>query len=462
MKGLMNPALWRALSRGSRYAGITLGQMIANPDYLSYWIIATSVDVAYFKSTSYFAWTVIALWNLAFGIAAIASRVRFVDRAFLSLGLGHEKTGYGEPTWIVKGSRPFAADVIPIRAAGFAESDFEKYLPQISSRLCQPIESIKKPKAALPIIEIKIKRSRLPSFLDYRHLDLDELSPGQFYIGRTDQKAVPATLADLPHMLVAGQTGTGKTTFIQQVMATLLARTPGAHACLVDMKGGIDFQSFIGVPNFEIVSNHDGAKSAIGAINALYEIRKAHLFAKKKESWIQLSQKDLMNDPAMEGHPIGPVLFVVDELAELSKVARAGNQGDELQEGLASFARVCRYVGIHLILGTQRPDKRILDMQSKDNCPARVCFSMPSVAASTLVLRDMTATSLGAHPGRAVYQLGPNQIVQTPYLKGAVLEERMTALKDKLALAKYSRRILREVPKPTEPATAKGVEVPVT
>ena len=462
MKGLMNPALWKAISKGSRYAGITLGQMIVNPDYLCYWVISSAIAVAYFKTTSYFAWVAIALWNLAIGVAAIASRVRFVDRAFLSLGLGHEKTGYGDPTWIVKGSRPFAASVIPIRSAGFAESDFEKYLPQISSRLCQPIESIKKPLASVPIIEITIKRSRLPSFLDYRMLDLDELRSGQFYIGRTDQKPLIATLADLPHMIVAGQTGSGKTTFIQQLMATLLARTFGAHAVLVDMKGGIDFQSFLGTPNFEIVSSHEGAKSAIEAISRLYEIRKAHLFSKKKENWTQLSHRDLASDPTMDGHPIGPVIFVVDELAELSKVAKAGNQGDELQAELASFARMCRYAGIHLILGTQRPEKRILDMQSKDNCPARVCFSVPSVAASTLVLRDMTATSLGSHPGRAVYQLGPNQIVQTPHLKGALLEERMTALKEKLALSKYSRRLLREVSKPIEPATAKGVEVPVT
>lgn len=65
----------------------------------------------------------------------------------------------------------------------------------------------------------------------------------------------------------------------------------------------------------------------------------------------------------------------------------------------------------------------------------------------------MTATGLGAHPGRAVYQLGENQIVQTPYLTGALLEERMAALKDKLTATQYSRRLLPVEERPAGPGS---------
>jgi hypothetical protein len=454
----MSASRWKTFMKFLRYAGIMSSQIFSNPDYCLYWLISTALAGAYFETVNVWAWGAIAVFNLFVGLLAVGSVVRKVDRVMLSLGLGHEKTGYGEPTWIVSGSRPYAADVIPIRAAGFAASDFEKCLPQISSRLSQPIETIRKPSASVPIIEIVIKRSRLPSYLDYRKLPLDELRPGEFFIGQSDKDFIKAVLSKLPHMLVAGQTGAGKTTFVQQLIATILTRTPGAHVCLIDMKSGIDFQPFLEVPSFELVSTHEGAKTCIAAISALYEARKAHLLKKTKQNWDQFSQKDLANEKTLDGLPLGPVLLVIDELAELSKIAKGEKQNDKLQEDLASFARLCRYAGIHLILGTQRPDKRILDMQSKDNCPARVCFSVPSVAASNLVLGDMTATSLGAHPGRAVYQLGHNQVVQTPHIKGAVLEERMSILKEKLKRANYSRRVVKVA---TQSTSGTGEEVEV-
>lgn len=304
---------------------------------------------------------------------------------------------------------------------------------------------MRKPSPVLPIIELITKNARAPSVLDYASLKLEDLRPGEFFVGEDGHEVVRARLSQLPHMLVAGQTGSGKTTYILQVMATVLCRTRWAHVCMIDMKGGIDFQPFLDVPSFELVGDHKGAKACMKAIEQLYKVRQAYLLKKKVQNWDLLSLQELASDPSMKGYPIGPLLLVIDELAELSRIAKGADQGDQLQAQLATFARTCRYAGIHLILGTQRPEKRILDMQSKDNCPARVCFSVPSVAASTLVLGDMTATTLGSHRGRAVFQLGRNRVVQTPLIQNAVLCQRMSELKQRLERSGYNRRVISQL-----------------
>ncbi|MDR3607568.1 MAG: hypothetical protein P4M08_09325 [Oligoflexia bacterium] len=107
---------------------------------------------------------------------------------------------------------------------------------------------------------------------------------------------------------------------------------------------------------------------------------------------------------------------------------------------------------IHLVLGTQRPDKNTIDMQSKDNLPTRICFSVPSVTASTLVIGDMTASTLGNHPGRAVYQLSGSKLVQAPLISNPRLDTLLGQQTEMLKQAHYERKLLTSNPaiQPTE------------
>ncbi|MGK5083424.1 FtsK/SpoIIIE domain-containing protein [Bdellovibrionota bacterium FG-1] len=420
-------------------------QFFSNPEYFYIWLIASSLAVGYFETINYWYWAAIGVFNLCVGILAVGSVVRVVDRAMMSLGLGFEKTGYGLPTWIVRGARPFQQETIRVKSAGFAASDFEKHLDQISSRLCLPIETVRKLSPAVPIIEFVTKNARAPNTLDYTSLKLEDLKPGEFYVGLDGVKMVRKFLADLPHMITAGQTGSGKTNFILQLLVTILSRTPWAHICMIDMKGGVDFHAFNGLANFEMFINREDAASCIQSIETIYDARNLYLRKKKLINWSLLSIKELSSDPAMKGLPIGPLLLVFDELAELSWKANTANQGEELQEQLASFTRKCRHAGIHLVFGCQRPDKKVLGMQSKDNCPARICFSVPSVAASNTVLGNMMATTLGGHRGRAVFQLGDNTIVQTPYIRTATIQDMMTQVKERMTRNKYDRRVVQPI-----------------
>jgi S-DNA-T family DNA segregation ATPase FtsK/SpoIIIE len=249
-------------------------------------------------------------------------------------------------------------------------------------------------------------------------------------------------------MLVAGQTGAGKTQFLRQFIATVLSHHRDSFVALIDMKGGIDFQSFLDVPNFKLVSKYSDADTLLSEVIALFETRKEYLLSKRKTNWSELSLKELVREQSMDGLPIGPVVIVVDELAELSKKASERASKSLIQDKLATLARLARFAGIHLVLGTQRPDKSTLDMQSKDNIPTRVCFSVPSVTASTLVVGDMSASTLGNIPGRAIFQLSGSKVIQSPLIENKELKEMMDKHSSRLRDQNYDRGLGQDQRKP--------------
>lgn len=423
-----------------RFSSIMIRQMFSNWEYIYFLLLGTIIGPLWVGIYHPFWILFFAVYSFLIGVITIGLVVGPVDRAFETLGFDFSK-GYGLPLWIVEGKHPLKSEIIRINAAGYSAKDFEAHLDQLSSRLSQSIKEIRKPSPSHPIIEVVLKRSHVPSTLSFDQIASSEFRPGEFIVGRGDDGLIRLLLSSMVHMLVAGQTGSGKTQFLRQVIATILSYTRYAHVCMIDMKGGIDFGAFRELACFELVTTHNTAMHILNDITSLYEKRKSYLLKVKKSNWNELSQKDLLKAKEFENLPIGPVLVVVDELAELSRKATEKAVNSDLQEQLSTLSRLARFTGIHLILGTQRPDKSTIDMQSKDNLPTRVCFSVPSVAASTLVVNDMTASTLGYHPGRAVFQLKGNTILQTPHLSNEHLDTLMMGLKERLRHSGYARNV---------------------
>jgi S-DNA-T family DNA segregation ATPase FtsK/SpoIIIE len=230
---------------------------------------------------------------------------------------------------------------------------------------------------------------------------------------------------------------------LKQILTTLLVRTRNIHLSLIDMKGGIDFQEFHGLPNFEIVTKYEDADRMLGYLNRLYEKRTQIILAQKKENWSQVNTSKLKESAGQAGEPLGPVVLVVDELAELSRKATQSAAHSKLQEKIAHLARLARVTGIHLILGTQRPDSEVLAGQSRDNLPTKVCYSVPSIHASSIVLGNMTAFTLGGHPGRAVVVAGGTTILQTPYITRAEVDRRLGPLREQAKGQKTAIKLAR-------------------
>ncbi len=430
-------------------------QFRINFQFTYFWVLGVILHIGVLRAHYVWQWVLIALFDLILGFAAIFNVIHPIDKAFSTIGLNFDK-GYGKPTWLADEKFPLKSNILKIRAAGYTPEDFTPYIHQLESRINQPIKEIRK-LVDVPILEVEIRRTSIPKLLKFEDLPIDTLKQGEFFIGQTDDGIEKLELSKMIHMLAAGQTGMGKTQFVKQVFATVITRTRHAHGCIIDMKGAIDYQNFSGLPNVEIAKDYAIADIFLTQLNRLYEARRDYLADKKKVNWRDLNVTELQRDPALKGRPIGPVVVLVDELAELSKEASKGKAGKDMQERLSTLARLSRFAGIHLIVGTQRPSKDVISMQTKDNLQTRICFAVTGVAASNLVVGDMSATTLKNIPGRAVYQFGSTRIIQTPLQDSAKQATMLSECREKLKRKGYDRKIIGST-KPPEKSSEKKEE----
>ncbi len=217
-----------------------------------------------------------------------------------------------------------------------------------------------------------------------------------------------APLEAMPHLLVAGSTGTGKSVFMNAVLMSILFRcTPeDCRLLLVDPKL-LEFSVYEGIPHLltEVVTNPKRAASALQGIVHKMEERNRLMAAKGVRNIDQYNRKmekeakegtKLPPEPAMvEGTPIEfplrlpYIVVMIDELADLMVVA-----GREVEESLTRLAQMARAAGIHLVLATQRPSVDVLTGVIKANFPTRVSFQVFSRVDSRTILDQQGAESL--------------------------------------------------------------------
>lgn len=204
-------------------------------------------------------------------------------------------------------------------------------------------------------------------------------------------QATVADLATMPHLLIAGATGSGKSVCVNTIIASLICTmTPDdVRFVMVDPKR-VELVNYNGIPHLirPVVVEVDGAVSALKDIVAEMD-RRFKLFAQKGARNIE------MYNQAMEGREGGdaqrlPLLVViVDELADLMMVA-----ADEVERAITRLAQMARATGIHLILATQRPSVDVVTGLIKANFPSRISFAVTSQIDSRVVLDTLGAEKL--------------------------------------------------------------------
>lgn len=216
-----------------------------------------------------------------------------------------------------------------------------------------------------------------------------------------------ADLADMPHLLVAGATGSGKTVCMNSILAgLLLSRTPDQmRLMLIDPKI-VEFSGYNNLPHLVVPVITDPKKVALGLRWAINEMEKRYkLFAKVGVRNIKAfnsrpiaSQGELFDaelpptdQPPEEKIPdrVPYIVIVVDELADLMMVAQA-----EIENQIARLAQLSRAVGIHMILATQRPSVNVITGTIKANFPARISFQVAQKVDSRTILDAAGADKL--------------------------------------------------------------------
>ncbi|MEP6694037.1 MAG: DNA translocase FtsK 4TM domain-containing protein [Chloroflexota bacterium] len=188
-------------------------------------------------------------------------------------------------------------------------------------------------------------------------------------------------LGAMPHLLVAGQTGSGKSVNISSILCSLLLNaTPDDVRILIGDLKRVDFTAFGDVPHLIAPVMTDADK----ILNALFWVvgemdRRYRLFARTSSRNIgQYNEKHTGSDR------IPYVVFVIDELADLMLQAPI-----QVEKQITRVAQLARATGIHLVLGTQRPSVDVITGLIKANIPARIAFATASAVDSRTII-DMT------------------------------------------------------------------------
>jgi DNA segregation ATPase FtsK/SpoIIIE, S-DNA-T family len=189
--------------------------------------------------------------------------------------------------------------------------------------------------------------------------------------------AVIAHLDDMPHMLIAGTTGSGKTVCVNAVILSLLMRyTPNELKFVMIDPKMVELAPFNGLPHLlcPVVTE---SKKAAGALNwVVNEMeRRYRLLA-------ELGARNIRgyNEKKTE-EPLPYIVVLIDEFADLMVVAR-----DQVESAVTRLAQLSRAVGIHLVLATQRPSVDVITGVIKANMPARISFKVASKVDSRTVL----------------------------------------------------------------------------
>ncbi len=198
-----------------------------------------------------------------------------------------------------------------------------------------------------------------------------------------------ADIADMPHLLVAGTTGSGKSVCVNSIIMSILFRsTPDeVRFIMVDPKQ-VEFMAYNGIPHLLIPVVTDPKKAAGALAWAVTEmLRRYNQFAeygvRDMKGYNSLADKD----PEMKKMP--RIVIFIDELADLMMVSK-----NEVEDSICRLAQMARAAGMHLVIATQRPTTDVVTGLIKANIPSRIALKVGSAIDSRIILDEQGAEKL--------------------------------------------------------------------
>src|SRR5689334_17904068 len=245
-------------------------------------------------------------------------------------------------------------------------------------------------------------------------------SPLSVWLGKDiSGQAVWTDLARMPHILIAGTTGSGKSGCINTVLTSVLLRsTPDeVRMILIDPKR-IELNYYESIPHLltPVVSSPKEAASVLANVVAEMERRYERLSAVRARSLPEANRAF-----RSRGEPTLPYLLVViDELADLMMISP-----QQVEDAVIRLAQKSRAVGIHLVLATQRPSVDVITGMIKANVPSRIAFAVSSQTDSRVILDQAGAESLLGQGDMLFKPLGTSRLQR---VQGAYVSEEEIAL----------------------------------
>lgn len=239
-----------------------------------------------------------------------------------------------------------------------------------------------------------------------------------------------ADLAELPHLLIAGQTGGGKSVMLHNLICTILQRsTPNnTRFVMVDLKGGVELGVYKDVPH--LLELGDAIPQRIFKKPDIVDVLDA--LQNESERRLQMFEHGGVRNLTRwnQMHPqsrLPRIVCVIDEIANAMLVSGIKRQ---IEPVIADLGAQGRAPGIHLVVSTQHPKTEVVTSLLKANLPARIAFATTSISASVVIIDSKEAYHVGP-PGRHVFTAERRRaIVQAPFLSEGLVSDIIEAVQE--------------------------------
>jgi DNA segregation ATPase FtsK/SpoIIIE, S-DNA-T family len=300
-------------------------------------------------------------------------------------------------------------------------------------------------------VEVPNARRRIVHLGDVYQAPPSDWSPLTVWLGKdVAGRAIGADLAKMPHLLVAGTTGAGKSGCVNAMLSSILLRaTPHeVRMVLVDPKQ-VELTHYDSIPHLltPVITSPRKAATALQNLVREMEQRYSYMSLARTRTLTDLNAVRLRRGEA----PLPYVLCVIDELADLMMVAPA-----DVEDSIIRIAQKARAVGIHMVLATQSPRVDVITGMIKANVPSRIAFAVSSQTDSRVILDQNGAETLLGMGDMLFAPVGSSRLQR---IQGAFIDEsEIAALTEdwrKQGEPEFREELLEEV---EEPASEGGSE----
>lgn len=268
-----------------------------------------------------------------------------------------------------------------------------------------------------------------------------------------DGNCVVGNIAKMPHLLIAGTTGSGKSVCMNSIIISLLYKSgpEDVKLIMVDPKM-VELGIYNGIPQLLIPVVTDPKKAAGSLQWAVTEMLRRY----KMMSDMGVRDLESYNSIVMseeDGQKLPTVVIIIDELADLMMVA-----AKEVEDSICRIAQMGRAAGMHLIIATQRPSANVITGLMKANIPSRIAFSVASAMESRIILDTMGAEKLVGKGDMLYAPIGSGKPlrVQGCFVSDGEVEKVAEYVKEHYN-ADYDQQVLSEIEKKAQQTGKKPV-----
>ncbi len=318
---------------------------------------------------------------------------------------------------------------------------------------------IEAPIPGKPAVGIEIENDRINMVTVREIIDSPEFRKSEskitFAVGKDIAgKAIVADLKTMPHMLIAGSTGSGKSVCINSIIASILykAKPDEVKLVLIDPKV-VELANYSGIPHLLIPVVTEPAKAAAALNWAVAEMDER--YRKFAEEGVRelASYNKTMREKGEEESVMPQVVIIIDELADLMMAAPS-----QVEESICRLAQKARAAGMHLIVATQRPSVDVITGVIKANIPSRIAFAVSSQFDSRTILDMAGAEKLVGKGDMLFNPLGSGKPVrvQGTFISDDEVHKIIEFVKSQVEEIEYAENVMDTIERANVPDAEKG------